>query len=274
MEKVYLLLRNNLQSGPYSIGELKQQNLQSTDLIWIEGERSAWCYPSEVEELQTERNNPSKAINTTVTAAMPAAVVPMPVAASKKLTPADEIEMQAEALRKRALSYTPFKPWQHYKAKTGKDEGAVFYRTEEDRIDIVFHRRERNFVPAQLVAAALLTALAVMVWNQRGSLIPLRQAVEGVAAKAATFETFQPAPKPAATQNVMAMTGAAVAEETKAMPVSQTVHQQAATVKTSFQNQPPEVVTVATPAVQIEQAAMQPAKEEITAAPELANPTA
>ncbi|MEO6915549.1 MAG: hypothetical protein ABI151_07745 [Chitinophagaceae bacterium] len=52
MVKVYLLLRNNKQSGPFSIDELTSQNLRPMDLIWIEGKSAAWQYASEVNMLK------------------------------------------------------------------------------------------------------------------------------------------------------------------------------------------------------------------------------
>ena len=51
MIKVYLLLRNNKQSGPYSLEEIAQQQLKPQDLIWIEGKSAAWKYASEISEL-------------------------------------------------------------------------------------------------------------------------------------------------------------------------------------------------------------------------------
>ena len=49
MERVYLLLRNNQQTGPFTIGELLQQQLIPSDMIWIEGKSVAWTYLSELE---------------------------------------------------------------------------------------------------------------------------------------------------------------------------------------------------------------------------------
>ena len=49
--KTYLLLRNNKQSGPYSLDDLQQLGLKDFDLIWIDKKSSAWRYPSEVKEL-------------------------------------------------------------------------------------------------------------------------------------------------------------------------------------------------------------------------------
>lgn len=48
----YLLLRNNKESGPYSLDDLMQMGLKAYDLVWIQGKSAAWRYPSEVEELR------------------------------------------------------------------------------------------------------------------------------------------------------------------------------------------------------------------------------
>jgi hypothetical protein len=48
---MYLLLRDNKQSGPYSLDELKTMGLKAYDLVWVDGKSAAWRYPCEVEEL-------------------------------------------------------------------------------------------------------------------------------------------------------------------------------------------------------------------------------
>lgn len=48
----YLLLRDNKQSGPYSVDELAAHGLKAYDLVWLEGKSAAWRYPSEIEELK------------------------------------------------------------------------------------------------------------------------------------------------------------------------------------------------------------------------------
>ncbi len=48
----YLLLRNNKESGPYTLPELEAKGLKPYDLVWVEGKSAAWRYPSEVEELK------------------------------------------------------------------------------------------------------------------------------------------------------------------------------------------------------------------------------
>jgi len=49
--KEYLLLRNNTQSGPYSLHELKELGLRTFDLVWVERESFSWRYPAEITEL-------------------------------------------------------------------------------------------------------------------------------------------------------------------------------------------------------------------------------
>lgn len=48
----FLLLRDNKQTGPYTISELKQMGLKSYDLIWQEGKSAAWRYPGEIPDLK------------------------------------------------------------------------------------------------------------------------------------------------------------------------------------------------------------------------------
>ncbi|HEV3324419.1 MAG TPA: hypothetical protein VG052_02395 [Puia sp.] len=50
---MYLLLRDNKQSGPYSLDELKAKGLKAYDLVWVEGRSAAWRYPSEIAEMSS-----------------------------------------------------------------------------------------------------------------------------------------------------------------------------------------------------------------------------
>ena len=52
MHKPYSLLRNNKQSGPYSLEELLLLNLKPFDLIWVEGRSGGWSYPTEIDALK------------------------------------------------------------------------------------------------------------------------------------------------------------------------------------------------------------------------------
>ena len=46
------MLRDNRESGPYTLKELKAKGLRPLDLIWVEGESTSWKYPSEIKELK------------------------------------------------------------------------------------------------------------------------------------------------------------------------------------------------------------------------------
>lgn len=48
----YLLLRDNKQSGPYTVPEIISMGIKPYDLVWLEGKSAAWRYPSEIEELK------------------------------------------------------------------------------------------------------------------------------------------------------------------------------------------------------------------------------
>ncbi|WP_276483115.1 hypothetical protein [Paraflavitalea pollutisoli] len=48
----YLLLRDNKQTGPYSVEELIKKGLKPYDLVWLDGKSAAWRYPSEIAELK------------------------------------------------------------------------------------------------------------------------------------------------------------------------------------------------------------------------------
>src|SRR6476661_6296156 len=50
--KCYLLLRNNVETGPFTITELAEQQLKTTDLVWIEGQSTLWKYPTELDALK------------------------------------------------------------------------------------------------------------------------------------------------------------------------------------------------------------------------------
>ena len=49
----YLLLRNNKESGPFTMDEVKSMSLKSYDLIWVVGKSAAWRYPGEIPELKS-----------------------------------------------------------------------------------------------------------------------------------------------------------------------------------------------------------------------------
>ena len=141
MERVYLLLRNNHQSGPFTIGELLQQQLGASDMIWVEGKSNAWTYLSELElsplikKIETSEQD-------------------------KKAS--DEIEKKAEELRQRILSAPPrtYFPNRSVEIETY----ASPYNTPEDEIRIVDHRKERRIKKNTALGELLLTCLVIGIF--------------------------------------------------------------------------------------------------------------
>ncbi len=48
----YILLRNNTETGPFSLEGLQQAGLKATDLIWVECQSMSWRHPHEITELK------------------------------------------------------------------------------------------------------------------------------------------------------------------------------------------------------------------------------
>ena len=120
MERVYLLLRNNQQTGPFTIDELLQQQLQPSDMIWVEGKSAAWTYLSELELIPFIKD-PGLIQN-------------------EVLKNEDEIERKAEQLRQRVLAsarraYFPMRA-------TEIETYASPYRLPDEELQVVDHRKE------------------------------------------------------------------------------------------------------------------------------------
>ncbi len=49
----YLLLRDNKQTGPYTLEDIRALGVKPYDLIWVEGRSAAWRYPGEIEEFKS-----------------------------------------------------------------------------------------------------------------------------------------------------------------------------------------------------------------------------
>lgn len=55
----YLLLRSNRESGPYTVKELREKGLFTTDLLWLEGESTSWKHPKEFADLTELAKEPT-----------------------------------------------------------------------------------------------------------------------------------------------------------------------------------------------------------------------
>jgi len=139
MKRVYRLLRNNEESGPFTIGELLGQNLRPTDMLWIEGRSTAWCYLSEIELFPSAEPEISSG----------------PVITEKT----DDIETRADEIRKKVLG---FKPQQLPVRKEKGEQGEKHYYipvTPLDTIEIVDHRRKRSSMPTDILMTLVIIGL-------------------------------------------------------------------------------------------------------------------
>jgi hypothetical protein len=50
--RIYRLLRNNKEQGPFTSEELIQKGLKPYDLVWVDGKSAAWRYPGEMQEFK------------------------------------------------------------------------------------------------------------------------------------------------------------------------------------------------------------------------------
>jgi len=140
MERVYLLLRNNQQTGPFTIDELLQQQLKPSDMIWVEGKSAVWTYLSELELI-------------------PFVKEPIMPQSNEGLKSEDEIERKAEELRQRVLvsarrAYFP----NHV---TEIETYASSYKLRDVELEVVDHRKERTIKRNAVFGEFLLTCIVI-----------------------------------------------------------------------------------------------------------------
>jgi hypothetical protein len=175
MKKVFLLLRNNSQLGPFTIDELMQQKLSADDLIWVEGFSLAWALPSELDLLKLSNIDTAphtdarpSATDTNQTVAKPINNKSQsPLKSKKKRKWADEdIEGRAEEIRKRTLEYISNKSTATSPLITD-DEIRSFTKTPD--INFVVHKRRRRVSP-NLIGASLVALMLVAGWYGKDKL--------------------------------------------------------------------------------------------------------
>ncbi|GAA4331082.1 hypothetical protein [Flaviaesturariibacter amylovorans] len=113
--KNYLLLRNNEESGPYSLAELKALPLRRLDLVWIEGESTRWYYASERPELRPfihlEAYAPRPVSRRPQAAQFPNSTISLPQRATPSyvdlLTPEPTAPLPLPELKERAAASEP-----------------------------------------------------------------------------------------------------------------------------------------------------------------------
>jgi hypothetical protein len=179
MNRVYLLLRDNIESGPYTFDELLQQQLQPSDLIWIEGTTLAWAYPNEVEELRkslTGKTVESVSLGAIVPLSSkiaapevknPAGLPPkkesnqLPVSSPKK--PKGEIEKRAEELRKKALAFSSQHSFQQQPVLHPIHDFQPHLH-DHDAVHLVHHKHNNGLPVGEILVAAMMIGLVIIGW--------------------------------------------------------------------------------------------------------------
>ncbi len=136
-------MRNNNQSGPFTIDELLGQNLIISDMLWVEGQSTAWCYLSEIE-------------------LMPAITIEEPeiekTTATNIVFNPDDIEKRAEEIRRKVIAYQP----QHIevpKLKSLENARHLTFIDNEEQIEFVDHRKVKSTMLSDISMTAFIVLL-------------------------------------------------------------------------------------------------------------------
>ncbi len=196
MHKIYLVLRNNQQSGPYNLQELQQLPLSAHDLIWVEGQSASWRYPAEIEALRsfvqekeshkaatpketTAPNGTTTAPGKTTTprhiyVSLPAQPA-TPVADTAKASEAELLEKKAQELFQRVQAYNQAhaapaetEELEHPKPRTMEEmqrDYAAWLRQQKKRQQRSHF--QKHFLTAAVVVLLLLSGAAFTWWMMR-----------------------------------------------------------------------------------------------------------
>jgi hypothetical protein len=177
MQKVYLLLRDNKQTGPHSLEELLELGLKPYDLIWVEGRSCGWSYPSEINALkpyaaavpaapapaQSTESMPSTpptyTTSDTATSSSPKAIAPpksifvrlpgkeqQEAAPVKEAPTASDWDRRVEELRQRAQAYTPVPPEAEEPATLNTNYSRSLDEVEEQYTDWMYRQKTKKKV--------------------------------------------------------------------------------------------------------------------------------
>ncbi len=170
MERVYLLLRQNTESGPFTLPELKQLQLQPTDLVWVEGTSTAWSSATciteptddsfrgpETDSWESPRTEPGR--RSTEAAGAAAAFV-------------------LESSRAQRSRVSPS-------------------HSDDEDIELILHKRDGATVSlVQLLGAAVVTALLALAWDHRFELLQTQDDSITYASAPVVFTPRIPTPEP------------------------------------------------------------------------------
>ena len=159
MQPKYYLLRNNQESGPYTIDELLLQRLTSTDLVWVQGRTNAWCAPSELEEFTvtyTINQDKLNEMNTRLERGS---------SGRPNRSGRGEIESRAEEIRRKVLSQAILPGSRHLEIH--EDVSPTGFRMPEDRINLVVHKKRMRKPNPQFLAICFMLVFIAGAWFSR-----------------------------------------------------------------------------------------------------------
>jgi hypothetical protein len=175
MEKVYLILRNNVQEGPFTSAELLQQGLKPKDLVWVEGKSIAWVYVKDLKEIN-QISGSSIQTEAKLTHSSVTSFQKEKRSVEKKRTDlifSDDLEQRAELIRQRAEAFAKEHPERTYTPPFRNEQKTPELYEVERAIDLVIHKRSHVTISAgQLLMVAIATTVLTAAWNGKVSLIP------------------------------------------------------------------------------------------------------
>jgi len=181
MQKVYLLLRSNQQTGPYSLEELLQFDLKPFDLIWIEGRSAGWYYPQEIPALQPHLSFLKQTQASTPAPVQESVVKPVQSAGPKKVF----VSMPSNASKEDPTPKPSFSSEQYYEqerptfppsSSLPKEEPAALKTTyaksldevETDYTNWLYQKKTKKkpaISPKAVFLACLLVGSAYAAWT-------------------------------------------------------------------------------------------------------------
>jgi hypothetical protein len=160
MHPTYFLLRNNQESGPYTIDELLLQRLTTTDLVWVQGRTNAWCHPSELEELTV-----TYSINREKLRELDPAPDPQKSFRRNRLSGRGEIESRAEEIRKSILGQAIISGSRRLEIQ--EDYSPTSFKIPEERINLVVHKKRIKVPNPQFLAICFMLLFIAGAWFGR-----------------------------------------------------------------------------------------------------------
>ena len=160
MQPKYFLLRDNQESGPYTIDELLLQRLTSTDLVWVPGRTNAWCHPSELEEFTV-----TYSVNREKLREIDPGPEKQNTPRRPKRSGRGEIESRAEEIRQNILNQAILSGSRRLEIQ--EDESPTSFKIPEERINLVVHKKRIKPPNPHFLAICFMLVIIAGAWFGR-----------------------------------------------------------------------------------------------------------